>query len=96
MVKQEKHTLDILGSLRRDKENLKTSNKSATFFVAIGYLVGFVLMTYLRRMDILAYVSVFVFMLFAIVLKDFIQAKRDIEAIDELYLEYAMKNKNKK
>ena len=94
-MKEEKHTISILGQLRRDKENLKTANKNATFFVSIGYLIGFMIMMYLQRGDILAYISVFVFLLFAIVYKDFRQAKRDIEAIDTLYLEYTLKNQKK-
>jgi Ca2+/Na+ antiporter len=89
MVKQEKDTLSILAEMRRKLEDRKTSNRSATFFVAFGYLTGFVLLMYMGQMDILSYVSVFVVLLFIIVYKNFRQTKDDIIAIDDLYLEYS-------
>jgi hypothetical protein len=90
-MEKERDTINILGQLRREKEDAKTANKNATFFVAIGYLAGFVIMMYLGRLDIIAYISIFVFLLFAMVYMNFRQAKKDIQAIDSLYLEYEVK-----
>ena len=86
--KKEKDTLNILAEMRRKLEDRKTANRSATFFVAFGYLVGFMILMFMGAMDIVSYVSVFVVLLFVIVYKNFRQTKDDIKAIDELYLEY--------
>lgn len=88
MVEQEKDSLTILSEMRRKLEDRKSANRSATFFVAFTYLVGFIILVYLGQMEILSYVSIFVVMLFILVYTNFRQSKNDIKAIDELYLEY--------
>ena len=91
---EKKDSINILAEMRRKKEGSKTTNKMATMFVAFGYLVGFIIMAYLGAYQILAYISIFVFLLCAIVYRDYIDSKRDIEVIDELYLSYELiKNK---
>jgi hypothetical protein len=95
MNDDKKDTINILADMRRKSEDRITANRNATFFVAFGYMVGFMLLMYMQQMQILAYISIFVFALFAIVYKDYRTSQKDIEDIDALYLEYEFKRKNK-
>jgi hypothetical protein len=92
---EKKDSINILAEMRRKKESAKTTNKMATMFVAFGYLTSFIIMIYLEVYQILAYISIFVFLLCAIVYRDYLDSKRDIESIDELYLSYQYIKNNK-
>ena len=94
MNEKEKNTINILGDMRRRLEDRKTANRSATFFLAFGYLVGFMILIFIGQMEVLSFVSIFAVLLFALVYSNFRQSKNDIKAIDELYIEYEyLKNK---
>lgn len=94
MKEHEKDSINILAEMRRKLEERKNSNRSATFFISFLYLVSFIILIYLGAVQILTYISVFVIMIFILVYSNFRQSKKDIQAIDELYLEYEyIKNK---
>jgi len=96
MNEPKKDSVDILAEMRRKLEDRKSANRSAIFFSSFCYLVGFILLIYLNQMEILVYISIFVIILFILMYANFKQSKKDIAAIDELYVEYEyLQNKKK-
>lgn len=96
MEEDKRDAISILADMRRKKEGSKSANKMATMFLAFAYLVGFFLLIYMGAGEILAYISIFVFLLFALVYHDYRESQRDIESIDSLYLSYEFIKNQKK
>lgn len=96
MEEDKRDAVSILADMRRKKEGSKGANKMATMFLAFAYLVGFFLLIYMGAGEILAYISIFVFLLFALVYHDYRESQRDIANIDEFYLSYEYIKQQKK
>jgi FtsH-binding integral membrane protein len=88
-------SVSILAAMIKEKENILSKMKQASYFVALTFLAGFVILVFLQAIEVLALISVFTLLIVIMLTAYYFQLKKDVASIEELYFGYEI-NKRKK
>jgi hypothetical protein len=91
----ENDTISILSNMIKDKEDILERMKQASYFIALTFLAGFVILVYLQAIEVLALITTFTVLISILIFAYYKQLKKDTAAIEELYFGYEI-NKRKK
>lgn len=93
---REKDTISILANMRRSKDDVMDRLRQSTFFLALTFLAGTVILVYLGALLVLSLVAIFMLIISIMMYLIYKQTKDDIKNIDDFYLEYTYEAGKKK